>query len=33
MNDPRLKNQMDPKIMLFDAKRMFWGGFNGLLAM
>jgi len=22
---------MDPKKMPFDAKRMFWGGFKGLI--
>jgi uncharacterized protein YbaA (DUF1428 family) len=31
MSDPRLK--MDPKSMPFDNMRMFWGGFNVLLAM
>ena len=31
MSDPRLK--MDPASMPFDGKRMFWGGFNVLLAM
>jgi len=31
MSDPRLK--MDPKSMPFDGVRMFWGGFNVLLAM
>ena len=31
MSDPRIK--MDPKSMPFDGKRMFWGGFNVLLAM
>ncbi len=30
MSDPRLN--MDPKSMPFDAMRMFWGGFNVLLA-
>lgn len=29
MADPRL--QCDPATMPFDAKRMFWGGFNGLV--
>jgi uncharacterized protein YbaA (DUF1428 family) len=28
MNDPRLTGMMDPKDMPFDAKRMFFGGFN-----
>ena len=31
MSDPRIN--MDPKSMPFDGKRMFWGGFNVLLAM
>lgn len=30
MNDPRLKN-MDMKI--FDAKRMFWGGFKPIVTL
>ena len=30
MNDPRMK--MDPKSMPFDGMRMFWGGFNVMLA-
>ena len=28
MKDPRLADMMDPKKMPFDAKRMFWGGFQ-----
>jgi len=28
MKDPRLADMMDPKAMPFDAKRMFWGGFQ-----
>ena len=28
MNDPRLADMMDPKVMPFDAKRMIYGGFN-----
>ncbi len=32
MSDPRLKD-MDPKSMPFDGMRMFFGGFNVLLAM
>jgi len=31
MKDPRLANMMYPKKMPFDAKRMFWGGFKGLI--
>jgi uncharacterized protein YbaA (DUF1428 family) len=31
MSDPDLK--MDPKSMPFDGMRVFWGGFNVLLAM
>jgi uncharacterized protein YbaA (DUF1428 family) len=32
MSDPRLKD-MDPKTMPFDGMRMFFGGFEVLLAM
>ena len=28
MADPRLAAMMDPKAMVFDAKRIFWGGFK-----
>ena len=28
MKDPRLADMMDPKANPFDAKRMFWGGFQ-----
>lgn len=31
MNDPRLKNMMDPKKMPFDGMRMFWGGFKVMI--
>jgi uncharacterized protein YbaA (DUF1428 family) len=31
MKDPRLASMMDPKKLPFDAKRMFWGGFNVLV--
>ena len=31
MEDPQLKEQMDPSKMPFDGKRMFWGGFVPLL--
>jgi uncharacterized protein YbaA (DUF1428 family) len=30
MKDPRIAS-MDPKTMPFDAKRMFWGGFEVLV--
>ena len=30
MKDPRITN-IDPKSMPFDAKRMFWGGFEVLV--
>jgi uncharacterized protein YbaA (DUF1428 family) len=33
MADPRLKDQMDPKKMLFDGKRMFWGGFQPIVSL
>ena len=28
MADPRLADMMDPENSLFDASRMFWGGFD-----
>ncbi|MBA5636689.1 DUF1428 domain-containing protein [Duganella sp. LX20W] len=31
MNDPRMKEYMDPKNCPFDAKRMFFGGFEMLV--
>ena len=31
MKDPRLASMMDPKVMPFDGKRMFWGGFKVLV--
>ena len=31
MADPRLAPMMDPKMMTFDAKRMFWGGFKAFV--
>jgi uncharacterized protein YbaA (DUF1428 family) len=31
MADPRMK--MDPKTLPFDGMRMFWGGFNQLVAL
>jgi uncharacterized protein YbaA (DUF1428 family) len=33
MSDPRLKKYMDPKMMPFDGKRMFWGGFKTLVSL
>ena len=33
MEDPRMKDMMDPKSMPFDGKRMFWGGFKTLVEM
>lgn len=31
MDDPRIKDSMDPGTMPFDARRMFWGGFDVLV--
>jgi uncharacterized protein YbaA (DUF1428 family) len=31
MDDPRLKDLMDPANMPFDGTRMFWGGFKRLV--
>jgi uncharacterized protein YbaA (DUF1428 family) len=31
MKDKRLAKFMDPKKMPFDAKRMIWGGFKGIV--
>ena len=33
MADPRLADMMDPQRMPFDAKRMFWGGFKGMVEL
>ena len=33
MDDPQLKEQMDPAKMPFDGKRMFWGGFQTILGL
>jgi uncharacterized protein YbaA (DUF1428 family) len=33
MADPRLASMMDPKALPFDGKRMFWGGFKGLVEL
>ena len=32
MKDPRLADEMDPKSMPFDVKRMVYGGFRVLIA-
>jgi uncharacterized protein YbaA (DUF1428 family) len=31
MKDPRLTGMMNPQALPFDAKRMFWGGFKGIV--
>lgn len=31
MKDERIKDQMDPKKLPFDARRMFWGGFKSFV--
>src|SRR6185369_12075394 len=31
MEDPKLKESMDPSKMPFDGKRMFWGGFETIV--
>ena len=33
MKDPRLAKMMDSKAMPFDGKRMFWGGFKGMVEL
>ena len=33
VNDPRLKDMMDPKKVPFDGMRMFWGGFKTMVEM
>ncbi|MDM0035525.1 DUF1428 domain-containing protein [Variovorax sp. J22P271] len=33
MSDPRLAGMMNPAEMPFDGKRMFWGGFEPLVAL
>ena len=33
MEDPRLKDMMDPKKMPFDGMRMFWGGFKTIVEL
>ncbi len=33
MEDPALKDAMDPSKMPFDGKRMFWGGFRTIVGL
>ena len=33
MEDPRMKDMMDPKSMPFDGMRMFWGGFKSIVEL
>jgi len=33
MEDPKLKESMDPSKMPFDGKRMFWGGFETIVGL
>jgi uncharacterized protein YbaA (DUF1428 family) len=33
MEDPQLKESMDPSKMPFDGKRMFWGGFETIIGL
>ncbi len=33
MEDPRMKDMMDPKAMPFDGMRMFWGGFKSIVEL
>jgi len=33
MEDPRMKEMMDPTKFPFDGKRMFWGGFKSLIEL
>jgi len=33
MDDPQLKESMDPASMPFDGKRMFWGGFETIMGL
>lgn len=33
MRDPRLATMMNPESLAFDARRMFWGGFETLLRL
>ncbi len=33
MEDPRLKDMMDPASLPFDGMRMFWGGFSSVVEL
>src|SRR6266404_5568794 len=33
MDDPQLKESMDPSKMAFDGKGMFWGGFETIVGL
>jgi uncharacterized protein YbaA (DUF1428 family) len=33
MDDPRMKDMMDPKALPFDGMRMFWGGFKSIVEL
>jgi uncharacterized protein YbaA (DUF1428 family) len=33
MDDPRMKDMMDPKTLPFDGMRMFWGGFKTIVEL
>jgi len=33
MEDPQLKDSMDPSKMPFDGTRMFWGGFETIVGL
>ncbi len=33
MEDPRMKDMMDPKALPFDGMRMFWGGFKSIVEL
>ena len=33
MQDPRLKQFMNPKTLPFDGRRMFWGGFKPIVEL
>jgi uncharacterized protein YbaA (DUF1428 family) len=33
MDDPRIKDMMDPKTLPFDGMRMFWGGFKTIVEL